>query len=310
MYTLIVPIYNNEDSIPALVEQLAKLNEQLERRLEIVFVIDGSPDHSLQRLVDRLPEMPYRSKIVVLSRNFGAFAAVRAGLARCQGRFFAVMAADLQEPPELILNFFATLERDEADVVIGTRAARQDPFLTRIASNVFWSVYRRTIQPETPPGGIDVFGCNQRFKEELLRLDESHSSLIGLILWLGFRRKCIPYTRIRRTHGRSGWTIKKRFKYLADSAFSFSNAPIRALAWLGVFGVSLSIVLSALVLWGRLTGRIQVPGYAPVILSVTFFGSINLICLGIVGSYVWRGFENTKRRPGAVVMHELDFAQE
>ena len=309
MYSVVIPVYKNQDSIPSLVDQLSRVNERLCGNLEAVFVVDGSPDQSFQRLAELLPRAIYKSKLIVLSRNFGSFAAIRAGLQRASGTFFAVMAADLQEPPELITDFFAALESDEADVVVGTRVDRQDPVFSRTFSRLFWLLYRRLIQSETPEGGIDVFGCNDKFRRHLLSLDESNSSMVGLILWLGFRRKSIPYRRVKRQHGKSAWTLKKKLQYLSDSAFSFSNSPIRALLWIGVFGVTMSIVFSGIVVWARLSGRIQVPGYSPVILSIVFFGSVNLICLGIVGSYVWRAFENTKSRPGSVVMHEVDFGQ-
>jgi glycosyltransferase involved in cell wall biosynthesis len=306
-YSVVIPVYKNEDSLPLLVEQVRKMNERLQGNLEAIFVIDGSPDKSFSLLTQMLPENVFRSKVLALSRNFGSFAAIRAGLRAASGPFFAVMAADLQDPPDLILNFFEILDRDEADVVVGTRIARQDPVVSIIFSRLFWWFYRRVIQPETPKGGIDVFGCNKSFRDQLVQLDESHSSLIGLLLWLGFRRKSIPYQRLRRPHGRSSWTVRRKLRYLSDSAFSFSNLPIQALFWLGFFGLVVSIIFAAIVLWARLTGRIQVTGYSPVVLAITFFGSLNLVSLGIIGSYLWRAFENTKQRPNAIVMRELTF---
>jgi glycosyltransferase involved in cell wall biosynthesis len=272
-----------------------------------VFVVDGSPDQSFQRLAAELPVVPFKAKLVALSRNFGSFSAIRIGLQKAVGPYFAVMAADLQEPADLIMAFFDELAKDEADVVVGTRMSRDDPFLSRIGSRLFWFLYRKTVQPELPPGGIDVFGCNAAFHRELLKLEESHSSLVGLVLWLGFRRKAIPYKRQRREHGKSAWTLTKRMRYLADSSFSFSDLPIKVLLWLGSIGLVISIVFSMILLWARLTGRIQVPGYSPIVLTIIFFGSINLVCLGIVGAYVWRVYENTKKRPGAVVLREMEF---
>lgn len=307
MYSIVIPVYKNEDSIGELLGCLQHIDEQLPGSLEVVFVVDGSPDQSLQRLVTTLPNVSFSSKVVVLSRNFGSFAAIRVGLQKASAKYFAVMAADLQEPPELIIGFFEALARDETDVVVGTRVAREDPLFSRWASQVFWFLYRKLVQSETPKGGIDVFGCNELFRKSLLKLDESHTSLVGLLLWLGFRRKMIPYRRQKRVHGKSGWTLLKRIHYLLDSAFSFSHTPIQALFWMGLVGCTASVVFSIVVVWARLSGRIQVPGYSPVILTITFFGSVNLICLAIVGSYVWRAFENTKQRPGAVVMKELSF---
>jgi len=307
MYSIVIPVYKNEASIPNLLLTLHGIHKRLNGPLEVVFVVDGSPDQSCQRLAAELPVVPFKAKLVALSRNFGSFSAIRIGLEKAVGPYFAVMAADLQEPADLIMAFFDELAKDEADVVVGTRMSRDDPFLSRIGSRLFWFLYRKTVQPELPPGGIDVFGCNAAFHRELLKLEESHSSLVGLVLWLGFRRKAIPYKRQRREHGKSAWTLTKRMRYLADSSFSFSDLPIKVLLWLGSIGLVISIVFSMILLWARLTGRIQVPGYSPIVLTIIFFGSINLVCLGIVGAYVWRVYENTKKRPGAVVLREMEF---
>jgi len=307
MYSIVIPVYKNEASVPNLLLTLHGIHKRLNGPLEVVFVVDGSPDQSFQRLAAELPVVPFKAKLVALSRNFGSFSAIRIGLQKAVGPYFAVMAADLQEPADLIMAFFDELAKDEADVVVGTRVARDDPFLSRIGSRLFWFLYRKIVQPELPPGGIDVFGCNAAFHRELLKLEESHSSLVGLVLWLGFRRKAIPYKRQRREHGKSAWTLTKRMRYLADSSFSFSDLPIKVLLWLGSIGLVISIVFSMILLWARLTGRIQVPGYSPIVLTIIFFGSINLVCLGIVGAYVWRVYENTKKRPGAVVLREMEF---
>lgn len=307
MYSIVIPVYKNEASIPDLLVTLDGISERLNSALEAVFVVDGSPDQSFQRLAAELSNVPFKSKLIALSRNFGSFSAVRVGLQKATGPYFAVMAADLQEPADLIAAFFDELSKDEADVVVGTRVSRDDPFLSRIGSQLFWFFYRKFVQPELPRGGIDVFGCNAAFQRELLKLEESHSSLVGLVVWLGFRRKAIPYKRRRRQHGRSAWTLTKRMRYLADSSFSFSDLPIKVLLWMGSAGLLISVVFSIILLWSRLTGRIQVPGYSPIVLTIIFFGSINLICLGIVGAYVWRVYENTKKRPGAVVLREMQF---
>lgn len=307
MYSIVIPVYKEEASIPNLLMALRGIGTRLNSALEVVFVVDGSPDQSFQHLTLELPTLSFKSKLIALSRNFGSFAAIRVGLQKASGPYFAVMTADLQEPDDLIVAFFEELAKGETDVVIGARQSRDDPLLNKVASQVFWFLYRKLVQPELPRGGIDVFGCNAAFRRELLKLEESHSSLVGLLVWLGFRRKAIPYKRARRQHGKSAWTFARKMRYLLDSLFSFSDLPIKVLLWVGSIGIVISLVFSVIVLWARLSGRIQVPGYSPIVLTVTFFGSINLICLGIVGSYVWRAYENTKKRPGAVVLREMEF---
>jgi glycosyltransferase involved in cell wall biosynthesis len=307
MYSIVIPVYKNEASIHDLLLALRGISERLNSAIEVVFVVDGSPDQSFQCLASELPTFSFKSKLIALSRNFGSFSAIRVGLQKASGPYFTIMAADLQEPPDLIVAFFEELAKGEVDVVVGKRVSRDDPFLSKVASEVFWFLYRKFVQSELPRGGIDVFGCTAAFRRELLKLEESHSSLVGLLIWLGFRRKAIPYKRARRQHGKSAWTFTKRVRYLVDASFSFSDAPIRVLLWMGSIGFVISVVFSIILLWARLSGRIHVPGYSPIVLTITFFGSINLVCLGIVGSYVWRTYENTKRRPGAVVLREMQF---
>lgn len=302
MLTLVVPVYRNEGSLPELLAVIDDLNRKLEGAFEVVLVVDGSPDRCYQVLRDELPSRSFRSQLVLLSRNFGSFMAIRTGLQFGHGDRFAVMAADLQEPPELALDMNRILLADEADVVVGTREGRDDPYASRLLSSIFWGFYKRYVVPDIPAGGVDMFGCNKAFRDSLLQLEERHSSLIAQIFWLGFRRTTVPYKREPRRHGKSAWTLHKKITYLADSVFAFTDLPIRLLTRIGGVGAVLAALLGVSAVGGRLTGFIDVPGYAMTILSITFLGCLNLLGLGVIGSYAWRTFENTKRRPLAVPM--------
>jgi glycosyltransferase involved in cell wall biosynthesis len=301
IFSVVVPVYRNEDSIGRLVAALVELDRALEGRLEAVFVVDGSPDRSFEKLRESLRATRLRAQLLAHSRNFGSFAAIRTGLAAARGRYFAVMAADLQEPPELVLRMFAALEADGCDVVLGARRARSDPLLSRAASTFFWAVYRRLVVKDIPPGGVDVFGCNRQFRARLLELGEARSSLVALIFWLGFRRTTIEYDRVARMEGRSAWTLRKKLDYLSDSVFAFTDLPIRLLINGGMLGIVVSVLLGAAVLASRVVGAIPVPGYATTVLLVLFFGALNMLGIGVVGAYAWRAYENTKGRPLAVV---------
>lgn len=304
MMSLIIPVYKNRESLPELLNQLVSLKT---KRLEVVFVIDGSPDDSYLFLKECLPKQPFQSQLLLLSRNFGAFSAIRAGLQAASGEAFAVMAADLQEPPELAALFFEALQKDEADVVLGIRTKRSDPLLSRICSRLFWASYRLLIHDEMPRGGVDVFGCSRAVRDQLIALNESNSSLIGLLFWLGFRRKFIPYERKERKHGKSAWSLRKKIKYLSDSLFSFSDLPIRLLILCGGFGVLFSVCFGTFAFFARIYNWIQVPGYTTTLLIVLFFTCLNAFGLGIIGSYVWRAFENSKERPQTIVMSKTLF---
>lgn len=300
-FSVVVPVYKNEASIPRLLQALAEMSRSLDGAMEAVLVVDGSPDRSFALLREALDELPFPAQLLVHSRNFGSFPAIRSGLIAARGEFFGVMAADLQEPPELLNAFFKALEADECDVAIGTRSGRGDPYMSRLASNLFWGLYRRLVVPDMPAGGVDVFGCNRAFRDQLLKLEESRSSLIALIFWLGFRRKLVSYERLVRQEGKSAWTLRKKIDYMMDSIFAFTDYPIRLLVRIGVVGCVLSALLGLVVLLAHLAGSIAVPGYAATMLTVLFFSALNLLAIGLVGTYAWRGYENTKSRPLAIV---------
>ena len=305
--SIIIPVYKNEESIPALLQTLSIIQDKLKGNLEVVFVVDGSPDRSYEILNRLLPDSGLHAHLILLSRNFGAFAATRAGLEAARGDYFGVMAADLQEPPELIIESLQVLETKEYDIVIGTRRSRQDPFWSKLSSTIFWYLYKKLVVPEIPVGGVDVFSCNNTFRQQLLQLDEAHSSLITQIFWLGYRRKTIYYDRLEREHGVSAWTFRKKVDYMMDSVFSFTDLPIKLLTRIGFVGILFFLIFGTITFLSKLLGDIEVPGYTTMFLTTGFFGAVNLFGLGIVGSYTWRTYENTKQRPNAVFMSKKEF---
>ena len=307
MNSLIIPVYLNEGSIPRLLTTVQGMYEALNGELEVVFVVDGSPDASAERLHEGLQQATFPAQLVTLSKNFGSFPAIRTGLQVARGKQFAVMAADLQEPPELILKMFEILNADRADVVVASRVSRDDPLLSRWFSQLFWWAYRKFVMPQVPLGGVDVFGCNRLFLEHLLSLQEARSSLIGQIFWLGFRRETLSYSRLGRQEGSSAWNFRRKLDYLFDNVFSFSDLPIRILTRVGIAALSLAVVLAAVAAFSRMTGLIAVPGYTATLLAVLGFGGLNTLGLGIVGTYAWRTYENTKQRPLSMIQRKFEF---
>jgi glycosyltransferase involved in cell wall biosynthesis len=299
--SIIIPVFRNEENVPDLLGALAAFHADIGPQMEVVFVVDGSPDQSYAVLRRALPGQPFRSKLVLLSRNFGSFAAIRAGMAHATGDLLAIMAADLQEPPELIGQFRDTLVAGDCDVVFATRDGRHDPLLARVSSGLFWWFYRKFVQSRMPPGGFDVFACTRAFADQVLKLEEANSSLVALVVWLGFRAKTIGYRRRPRRIGKSAWTFGKKWKYLLDSIFSFTDLPFRLLSFLGVVAVACAVIISTLAIVSRVTGRTPVPGYTITVVLIMFFGGINAIGLSLLGGYVWRAFENTKARPNYLV---------
>ena len=300
--SIVVPVYRNAENIAPLLARLAELSKNLESSCEVVFVVDGSPDDSFDILSHVLQTFSLPTQLIRHSRNFGSFAAIRTGMTHARGDNVAVMAADLQEPPELVVEFFRILESGSADIVIGRREGRDDPTLTKASSSMFWRIYRRFVFPDMPEGGVDIFACSREVRDEVLALDESHSSLIGLLYWIGFRRVEVPYRRQERQHGVSGWSFKKKVRYLLDSIFSFTDIPLTLLVAVGFIGGVVTIVVGLSVFAAWLLGAVREPGYTPLMLVLLFSTFSLLTAHGIVGTYVWRAYENTKRRPGAITM--------
>lgn len=307
LHSLVIPVYRNVDSIPDLLTAIGVLHEALNGQLETIFVVDGSPDRSHALLDELLPATGLRAHVILLSRNFGAFAAIRCGMEHARGDYIAVMAADLQEPRELILEFFDALRSKPVDIVFGQRLARSDPGLGKFASRLFWWLYRKFVQPDVPPGGVDIFAVTASFRDRLMRFSEANSSLLGLLFWMGGRRLFIGYERKQRQHGKSAWTFKKKLTYLLDSIFAFSDLPVRVLMAVGLFGLVLAIGLAGIVLVMRLASSYVVPGYAGTMLTILFFGALNTFGIGIIGNYAWRAYENTKQRPLNIVLAQTDY---
>jgi glycosyltransferase involved in cell wall biosynthesis len=301
MLSLVIPVYKNEESLPRLLRELETLAGAVRDTLEVVFVVDGSPDSSLRFLQAHLPAWPIRSQLIELSRNFGSFSAIVAGLRFGRGDYFAVLAADLQEPPELVLEFHKLLASGEADVVFGHRTGRADDWFSRLTSEWFWSLYRRFVLKDLPRGGIDIFGCSRQVRDRLLDLKEVNTNLIALLFWLGFRRRFVPYERRARQEGQSAWTLGKKWRYALDSVFSFTDLPIKWLLWLGVIGTSAALVAGVTVFIAWSLGHIPVLGYTPLMLVISFFGGLTALGLGIVGEYLWLSLQNARGRPNFVV---------
>jgi glycosyltransferase involved in cell wall biosynthesis len=305
--SLVVPVYGNARSIGALVEAVEHIAGKVEGGLEAIFVVDGSPDDSRERLLRALEPSRVVARIVEHSRNFGSFAAIRTGMILARGERIAVMAADLQEPPELVIEFFRRLAGGDVDVVAGQRVSRNDK--GDAFSNLYWRLYRRFVIADIPASGVDVFACTSEVRDVVCSLEDVHTSLVAQLFWVGFRRELVPYDR-RPGDGNSGWTLRRKVRYLSDSVFAFTDLPVRILWTVGVLGLGLGVLVALVVFIARVAGAIAVPGYAPTILVLVFFASLNLMGLGIVGSYVWRAYETAKGRPGAIVRDVVELPRD
>jgi len=301
--SVVVPVYFNEQSLPSLHARITRALEGASALgHEVIYVDDGSGDGSLQALRKLCADDP-RARALRLSRNFGSQAAIQAGLSRARGRCVAVLAADLQDPPEMLAELLQRW-RSGAEVVLATRASREDPLLSRLFSWVFYRLFRLLVSTEMPPGGFDFFLLDRRVVAQLVQAAEKNTHLGASILWLGFRREVLPYHRAGREHGASRWGFWRRVKYLYDSLLGFSYVPLRVMTALGVLGVVVAFGYGLVSAVWRLRHPEEVPGWASLMVVTLFFDGLVLASLGTVGEYVWRSFDAARGRPGFVVAEE------
>ncbi len=299
--TVVVPVYWNEATLPALVERLRAVGEQLRPdELELLFVDDGSGDGSFA-LLQEAAQRDARVQVVRLSRNFGSNAAILAGLTYARGDAVVVLAADLQDPPELIPELVAGW-RDGAEVVVAARRSRNDPLVGRFFSAGFNRLFRRFVFRDFPPGGFDFLLVSRRVARVLARMAERNSYIFGQAFWVGFERRVVEYDRGEREGGRSRWTLGRKAKYFVDAFTAFSYVPIRAASLIGFLMALAGFVYAAVLIVLRVTGVLaNAPGFAALAVLILVAAGAQLIVIGIIGEYLWRVLEESRRRPAFIV---------
>jgi dolichol-phosphate mannosyltransferase len=297
--SVVVPVYFNEESLPHLFSRLEKLVDDCPgSSFEFVFVDDGSGDASLDLL--RRFRKQHPATIVKLSRNFGSMNACLAGLEVATGDCVVIISADLQDPPELIPEMLRRWERG-SDVVMAVRAGREDPLVSRFFAAAYYRMIRRWGLPAMPTGGFDFVLMDRKIAEVIRQCDERNTSVMGLIAWAGFKQDHVPYVRRAREHGRSRWTLAGRIKYFADAFVAFSSMPVRLIQLGGLFTACLGALYSVVVAYARLRYGLPVQGLAALIIIVLVSNGVLMVMLGVLGEYVWRIADESRKRPRFVV---------
>jgi glycosyltransferase involved in cell wall biosynthesis len=299
--SVVIPVYFNAESLPVLFERLQGTERGLGEAgmgLELVFVDDGSGDASLAELL-KIKQVRPATKIVKLTRNFGAYHAVKCGMQIATGDCTVVMAADLQDPTELLLQM-AEKWRNGSKFVICTRASREDPPLSKLFSGLFYRLVRTLIIPGYPVGGYDMSLLDKSLAEYVRRSSKNiHTPLLAY--WLGVKPEVIVYNKLKRPFGRSRWTFKKKLLLFLDILFGFTATPIRLISCVGFLVSFCSFAYGVVVVFSALFGEIPTQGFASLAALITFLLGLILVMLGIIGEYIWRIFEEINRRPEVVI---------
>ena len=307
LISLIIPCYNEEESLPILYGALCDVREQVsDREFEFIFVNDGSRDKTAEVIRD-LASKDKCVKYVFFSRNFGKEAAMYAGLEKAQGDYIAILDADMQDPPSLIPSMIESLDKDEADIVAARRVTRKgEPPIRSFFARSFYKLINKMCDVEIADGARDFRLMKRCVVDAIISLNERQRFSKGIFAWVGFRTKWVEHENVERVAGETKWSFWKLFRYAIDGIVAFTTAPLRFATYCGfafAFAAFLYIVyyfIRAIIL------RIydQVPGYPSLLCFMLFIGGLILMALGLLGEYIGRIFIEVKRRPQYIVSEE------
>ncbi|MFT7350748.1 MAG: glycosyltransferase involved in cell wall biosynthesis [Flavobacterium sp.] len=302
--SIIVPIYNSSEFMNSLIQAIDHEKKIHNWDLELVLVDDGSKDQSFKQIEELSQKYTY-IKGIKLSRNFGHQIAVKTGLTYCTGDYVAIIDDDLQDPPSLIPNFFSYLDNGY-EVAYGVRKKRKESLLKRLSYSSFYRILKKLSDTDIPLDSGDFCVMKKIVVQNMLKLDEQNPFLRGIRAWVGFKQIGVEYERDARIEGESGYTLKKLLKIALDGVFSFSSIPIRIITLLGVIGLFFAISYSSIILYEYFAQKINTKGFSTLIIFISFFSSIILICLGIIGEYIVRIYDEVRRRPYTIVEKSIN----
>jgi polyisoprenyl-phosphate glycosyltransferase len=307
LLSVVIPCMNEEPVIRETARRLVSVLGAPDFEFELIFVDDGSKDRTPE-ILRELQAEERRVRVVRLSRNFGHQVAITAGLEHAAGDAVAVIDADLQDPPEVLLEFFAKW-LDGYDVVYGMRSEREGETAFKLwTAKAFYRLIGCLSDTEIPLDTGDFRLIDRRVVDALLSMPERDRFVRGMVSWLGFSQVSVPYRRAARFAGKTKYPLFKMIKFATDGIVSFSVLPLRLATWIGFLASGLSILGIMVVLLERYFGVLGlVKGWSSTVIAVLFIGGVQLVCMGIIGEYVGRIYGETKRRPLYVVRERMGF---
>ncbi|QIK56200.1 glycosyltransferase family 2 protein [Dysgonomonas sp. HDW5B] len=294
----IVPCYNEEQALPYLYEELTRVAQQMSGQdFEFIFVNDGSKDKTLE-VIKALRKKDNRVRYVSFSRNFGKEAAIYAGLEAATGDYVAMLDADLQDPPHLLIEMYQTLQEKEYDCVATRREDRKgEPVLRSFFAKKFYQLINKISDTEIVDGARDFRLMTRPMVNSILKLGEYNRFSKGIFGWVGFDTKWIAYENVERVAGQTKWSFWGLFFYSLEGIIAFSTRPLAIASIFGFVFFLISLVWICMIITKTLLWGDPVPGYPSLICAIFFIGGIQLLCLGILGQYLSKTYLETKKRP-------------
>lgn len=307
--SIIVPMYNEGENVALFYEKMTRVLESYNYEYEIICINDGSKDDTMERL-RVLANRDNRIKVINLSRNFGKEIAMSAGLNYSKADIVIPIDADLQDPPEVI-PLLIEKWKEGFDVVYATRLKRDgETWLKKATAHTFYRVIGKMTRFEIPADTGDFRLMTKQVVEAINQLPEQHRFMKGLFSWVGFKQTSVSYYREPRNAGKSSFNYWKLWNFAIEGITSFSFAPLQFATYLGLLIAVLSLIYATYLVIATVTFGNSVPGYPSLMVAILFFGGVQLITLGVIGEYIGRIYNESKRRPLYLVKEELNMEQE
>ena len=303
--TVVTPAFNESRNLPELYKELCQVLGALPLRWEWVVVDDHSEDETLATIAE-MSRQDARVRGLRLARNLGAHTAITCGLHQARGDCAVILAADLQDPPEVIPELLAKW-KEGAQVVWAARERREGEQASTVGfSRAYYAIMRHIVGvKEIPAMGADFFLMDRRVLDAFRAFNESNVSILALITWMGFRQGTVFYTKKSRLHGSSGWTLEKKLKLAVDSITSFTYLPIRLMSYLGFLTAFVGFAYALFVVANALTGH-PAQGWSSLMVAVLLLGGVQMLMLGILGEYLWRTLDESRRRPRYLIEETVE----
>lgn len=307
LISVVTPAFNEERNLPIFYERLLQALALLDFDWELIVVDDHSSDETFA-VAEGMANRDPRLRAIRLARNFGSHKAVTCGLQHARGVCAVVIASDLQDPPEMLPRLL-TIWSSGAQVVWAVRGNREgESYLTIALSRFYYHIMRKVAgTKEMPAAGADFFLIDRKVIDALKLFDEANASVLALITWMGFRQVAISYDKQARVHGHSGWTLKKKLKLVVDSLTSFTYMPIRLMSYLGFIVAFLGFLYAGMIIVNALSGH-PVQGWSSLMVVVLIVGGIQMLMMGVLGEYLWRALDETRKRPRYLIEASTDSA--
>lgn len=294
--SVVVPVYNESEILGELHRRLKNAAAAITNDVELIFVNDGSRDDSIRKLRE-IATADSQVRYIDLSRNFGHQIAVTAGLENCNGDLVVIIDGDLQDPPELMVEMYEKI-KEGFDVAYARRATRKgESQFKLLTAKLFYRILKKSTHIDIPVDTGDYRMMTRRIADALLQMTEQSKYYRGQVAWLGFKQTAVLFDREERRHGQSGYPFKKMLNFAIDGITSFSDVPLKLVTLLGLVISIIAFFVVIYALYAHFIAQDTVSGWTSIIISSMFIGGIQLVCLGLIGEYVLRIYQDVRKRP-------------